>query len=96
MMGNDVTDLLDALHSGTMTLDEVARRFRERAWPRRERPEPTTYVEMAAEELLDPEPYVPGSYDDVAAAFHAGRLSETQYTKLIEAIAESKRDQDSR
>ena len=95
-MGNEVTEMLDALHNGTMTIDQVVQRFRERTWPRRQRPEPTTYADMAAEELQDPEPYVPGSYDDVAAAFHDGRLTEEQYTKLIEAIAESKRDEDAR
>lgn len=90
-MQNEVTELLDALYDGTMTVDDVARRFRERAWPRRQVAEPGSYLEMAAAELQDPEPYVPGSYDDVAAAYHQGRLSDADYTLLIEAIADSKR-----
>jgi|ERR1700683_1548436 hypothetical protein len=95
-MSNEVTDLLAALRDGTMTIDEVAQKFKERAWPRRQRPEPGSYLEMASQELEDPEPYVPGSYDDVAAAYHRGELSDQQYTVLIEAIAESKRSEDAR
>lgn len=93
-MRNEITGLLDALYDGTMTVDEVARRFRERRWPRRQVAEPGSYLEMAAEELQDPQAYVPGSYDDVAAAYHRGRLSDADYTVLIEAIAESKRGSD--
>jgi hypothetical protein len=94
MMSNEVGELLNALHAGTMTIDQVAQRFRERNWPRRQRPEPTSYAEMAAEEAQDPDPYVPGSYDDVAAAYHSGRLSEAQYATLVQAIADSKRRED--
>lgn len=90
-MSNEVTDLLDALYEGTMTVDEVAQRFRDRSWPQPLTPEPTSYLEMAMAEAQDPEPYVPGSYDDVAAAYHRGRLSDSDYEKLIEAIADSQR-----
>src|SRR6266568_92774 len=75
-MTNEVIDLLDALYRGEMTLDAVAQRFRDRKWPRRRRPQPTTHLELAAAELEDPEQYVPGSYDDVAAAYHRGRLTD--------------------
>ena len=94
MMSNEVTDLLDALHEGAITVDEVAQRFRERTWPRRQTLEPSGYIEMATAELQDPEPYIPGSYDDVAAAYHRGRLSDSDYAILIEAIADSKRASD--
>lgn len=89
-MKNEVTDLLDALYDGAMTVDEVARRFRERTWPRRQAATPNSFLEMAAAELQDPELYVSGSYDDVAAAYHRGRLSDADYAVLIEAIADSK------
>jgi hypothetical protein len=95
-MNNEVTDLLAALRDGTMTTEEVAEKFKQRAWPRRQRPEPASYLEMASQEMRDPEPYVPGSYDDVAAAYHRGELSDEQYAVLIEAIAESKRSEDAR
>jgi len=93
-MRNEVTDLLDALYDGTMTVDEVATRFRQRVWPRRQIAEPGSYLDMAAAEQQDPESYVAGSYDDVAAAYHRGRLSDDDYSILIEAIAESKRAAD--
>lgn len=89
-MRNEVTELLDALYDGTMTVDEVARRFRQRTWPRRQSSTPHSFLEMATAELQDPELYVPGSYDDVAAAYHRGRLSDADYAVLIEAIADSK------
>lgn len=95
-MRNEVTELLDALHEGAMSVDEVARRFRQRTWPRRLTSEPNSYLEMAAAEMQDPEPYVPGSYDDVAAAYHSGRLSDADYAVLVEAIADSKRADDAR
>jgi hypothetical protein len=95
-MSNEVTDLLSALREGTMDIDEVARRFRGRSWPRRDNAKPTTYLELAIQAQQDPEPYVPGSYDDVAAAFHRGDLSIDQYDVLAQAIAESMRAEDRR
>ena len=47
-MNNEVTRMIDALHSGELSLDEVAQRFRERSWPRMPRQEPRSYIEMAA------------------------------------------------
>jgi hypothetical protein len=88
-MSNEVTDLLSDLRNGTIDVDEVARRFRERSWPRRDNPRRTTYLELAKQAQEDPEPYIPGSYDDVAAAFHRGDLSIDQYDLLAHAIAES-------
>jgi hypothetical protein len=91
---NEVTNLLNALHDGSMTIDEVARKFRERNWPRRQRPLPGNYEEMARTEIQDPDHYIPGSYDDVAAAYHSGRLTDAQYTTLITAIADAKAEED--
>lgn len=90
-MSNEVTRLLDALHDGSMTLNEVAERFRSRTWPHRLEPQPNSYLEMAAAELEDPDPYIPGSYDDVVAAYDRGRLTDAQYAVLVTAIAESRR-----
>lgn len=95
-MTSEVSDLIDALRDGTMTLDEVAQRFRERQWPRRRRPPPASYLEMAARVQEDPEPYDPNSFDDVTAAYHRGELSDSQYDTLAEAMAESKRAEDER
>jgi hypothetical protein len=89
IMSNEVKDLLDALHEGKMTLEDVAGEFKERIWPERRTPPPATYAELAADDLADPDPYIPGSYDDVVAAYDRGRLTTAQYTALADAIAES-------
>jgi hypothetical protein len=95
-MTSEVSDMLKALRDGTMSLEQVAQRFRDRAWPRRRRPPAASYLEMASRAQEDPEPYVPGSFDDVAAAFHRGDLSRDEYRVLSEAVAESKRAEDRR
>ena len=90
-MVNEVTELLDALHDGTMTLDEVVQRFRERRWPRRHRREPASYLEMAAAELQDPDPYLPGSFDDVVVAYDQKKINREQFRVLSEAVADAER-----
>ena len=93
-MTDEVAELLDALEEGRLTLDEVAQRFRVRKWPRRQHQAPATYLEMAAAELQDPDPHIPGSYDDVAAAYHQKRISRDQFRVLSEAVAEAQRAED--
>jgi hypothetical protein len=95
-MTSEVSDMINALRNGTMTLDQVAQQFRERKWPRRRRKPPGSYLEMAARAQEDPEPYDPESFDDVTAAYHRGELSDSEYDTLTEAMAESKRAQDRR
>jgi hypothetical protein len=95
-MTSEVTDLITALRNGSMSLEDVASRFRERTWPRRRKHAPATYLEMATAAQEDPEPYIPGSFDDVAAAHQLGRLSDAEYEVLSEAVAESKRAEDRR
>jgi hypothetical protein len=53
-------------------------------------------MEMAAAALEDPEPYVPGSFDEVAAAYRRGELTRPQYRALAEAVAESLRTAEQR
>jgi hypothetical protein len=93
---SEVSNMIRALRDGTMTLDQVARQFRERKWPRRRWIPPTSYLEMAARAQEDPEPYVPGSFDDVTDAYDCGELSRDEYRVLSEAVAESKRAEDRR
>jgi hypothetical protein len=95
-MSTAVIDLLNALRDGTMSLDEVAQRFRDRSWPRRSKPLPTTYMELAAAAQEDPDPYTPGSFDDVDAAYFQGKITEDQYEVLAQAMAESMRAEDRR
>ena len=93
---NEVNTLIESLRNGSMTLDEVAQRFRERSWPRRKTPPPASYLELAAAAQEDPEPYLTGSFDDVAAAHQDGKISDDEYEVLSEAVAESKRAEDRR
>ena len=95
-MSSEVTDLITALTNGSMSLDEVAQRFRERSWPRQRKPAPATYLEMAAAAQEDPEPDLEGSFDDVDAAYERGDLSDDQYDFLARAMADSLRAEDLR
>jgi hypothetical protein len=96
MITTEVTEMIAALRDGSLSLEEVARRFRERSWPRTRRPSPASYLEMAAAALEDPEPDVPGSFDEVVAAYDRGDLTRAQYRTLAEAVAESLRAEDER
>jgi hypothetical protein len=96
MITTEVTELIAALRDGSLSLDEVAQRFRERTWPRTRKPNPASYTELAAAAQEDPEPYVPGSVDELAAAYRRGELTRQQYRVLVEAVAESLRAEDQR
>jgi hypothetical protein len=87
MTNSEVADLLAALRAGSISVDEVAARFRERSWPAASRPMPASYAEMAAQQ--DPEPDLPGSFDDVTAAYDRGELTREQYRALAHAVADS-------
>ena len=89
-MTNEVKDLIAALRDGSLSLDEVAQRFRERSWPRTKPPRPTSYLEMAEGASRDPEPDVPGSFDEVVAARDRGEITDEQYWVLAEAVVEAK------
>jgi hypothetical protein len=86
---DEVIDLIGALKSGELSLDEVAAKFRQRTWARTRGPVPESYAEMAAAAQLDPGANVPGSYDDVTAAYDRGELTSGQYDVLAEAVAAS-------
>jgi hypothetical protein len=55
-----------------MTLEEVAQQFRTRSWPRRNTQKSQDYIGLAAAAQADPDTYLEGSFDDVAAAFLRG------------------------
>ena len=88
-MANEVSDLINALRDGSMSLNEVVQQFRERTWPATKRPLPQDYLEMAARSEEDPEPDVPGSFDEVVAAYYRGELTRAQYQALSAAVADS-------
>ena len=80
----EVDELIVALRNGTMNIEQVAQRFRERSWPRSRRIEPRTYLELAEAAQNDPPPLVPGSFDEVAAAYYRGDLSRPDYRILAD------------
>lgn len=85
---SEVTELIQAFRNGELSLEEVAQRFRERDWPRRRHLEPATYLEMAAASERDPEPDVPGSFDEVYAALDRRELTDDQFQVLQDAALE--------
>lgn len=72
-----------------MSLEQVAQRFRERTWASTSPPPPAGYLEMAAAALQDPEPPIPGTFDDVETAYARGELTRDQYRVLADAVAEA-------
>jgi hypothetical protein len=87
MSSSEVTEWLDALRAGRMSLDEVAERFRHRNWAASRRAGPTTPIEMARQQ--DVEPDMPGSYDEVTAAYDRGDLTSEEYRVLSAKVAEA-------
>jgi hypothetical protein len=90
-MTSEVTELIHALVDGSMSLEEVAERFREREWPAANPGQPDSYIEMAERALQDPRPDIPNSFDDVVSAYGRGELNRVQFRVLAKAVAESKR-----
>jgi hypothetical protein len=86
---DEVQHLIGALRSGELTLDEVAARFKARRWPDTAVTEPQSYLELAAAAQRDPEPDVPGSFDEVTAAYDRGEITREQYRTLAHAVAEA-------
>jgi hypothetical protein len=88
-MANEVSDLINALRDGSMSLHDVAQQFRKRTWPLTKKPPPQDYLEMASRAEEDPEPDVPGSFDEVVAAYYRGELTRTEYQTLAAAVADA-------
>ena len=89
MTSNEVKDLIAALRDGSLSLEAVAQRFRERSWPRVAPPRPTSYLELAEAANRDLEPDVPGSFDEVVGAYDRGDITQAQYRVLAQAAAEA-------
>jgi len=84
--GGAVTAMLTAYRDGTYTLDDLSLEFRARRWPRVPDVCPPE-LEQARAAIDDPEPYVPGSFDDVVLAYDRGWLSDDDYDVLSGAAA---------
>jgi Zeta toxin len=85
-LGGEITSLIDAYYTGNISLEDLTNRFRTRTWPV---VPPTCPPEMkdAAPAVDDPEPYIPGSFDDVVLAYDLGKLSDRDYQQLAKAAA---------
>jgi hypothetical protein len=92
MTMSEVTDLLAQLRAGSISLEEVADRFRHRAWPGRPAPPSRTAGEALAAEERDPEPPVEGSFQEVHAAYIRHELTDEQYAVLADAVSRTGRD----
>jgi hypothetical protein len=88
-MSTEISELIAALRDGSMTLDQVAERFRRHSWPPRVTAPPETYLDLAAAAQQDPPLDVPGSFDEVTAAYDRGEITRAAYRQLAEAAAES-------
>jgi len=84
--GGAVTAMLTAYRDGTYTLDDLSLEFRARRWPQVPDVCPPE-LEQARAAIDDPEPYVPGSFDDVVLAYDRGWLSDADYDVLAGAAA---------
>lgn len=85
MSGTEVVELIAGLRAGRLTLAEVAERFRRLQWPSSRRPTPMTYAELADQQDVDVD--VPGSFDEVTAAYDRGALTSDEYRVLADAVA---------
>ncbi|MEV5710275.1 hypothetical protein [Actinoallomurus sp. NPDC052274] len=86
---SEVTDLLAELRNGSMSLEQVADRFRQRQWPSRKTSTPDGSANTFAVEEQDPEPLMEGSFDEVYVAYMRHELTDEQYEVLARAAAES-------
>ena len=88
----EVTMMIWAYLAGEMTLAVLAGRFRSRRWPAVP-PATPPGMEEATAAIDDPEPYVPGSFDDVVRAYDRGWITDPDYEALAAAAAAGVRGQ---
>ena len=82
--GSAVTAMLGSYRDGRLSLDDLSLEFRARRWPQVPDVCPPE-LEQAREAIDDPEPSVPGSFDDVVLAYDLGWLSDADYDILATA-----------
>ena len=76
--------MLTSYREGRLSLDDLSLEFRARRWPRIPDVCPPE-LEPAREAIDDPEPYVPGSFDDVVLGYDLGWLSAADFDILAVA-----------
>ena len=78
--------MIVAYRVGQLTLDDPLLELRARPWPAVPSACPPG-MGAAAPAIDDPEPHVPGSFDDVVLAYDLGQLSGQDYEALSSAAA---------
>jgi hypothetical protein len=84
--GGEVTGMIAAYRAGQLSLGDLALEFRARRWPVVPSACPPG-MEQAGPVIDDPEPYGPGSFDDVVLAYDLGQLTDADYAVLASAAA---------
>jgi hypothetical protein len=84
--GSAVTAMLVSYRDGRLSLDDLSLEFRARRWPQVPDVCPPE-LDQARAAIDDPEPYVPGSFDDVVLAYDLGWLSDADYEVLAPAAS---------
>jgi hypothetical protein len=87
MSATDVSGLIAELRAGRLSIDDVAERFRHRDWPATRRRPRATCDEIALQQDVDVD--VPGSFDEVTAAYDRGELTSDEYRVLSDAVADA-------
>ncbi len=82
--GSAVTAMLVSYRDGLLSLDDLTLEFRVRRWPAVPDVCPPE-LDQARAAIDDPEPYVPGSFDDVVLGHDLGWLSDADYDVLAAA-----------
>ncbi len=82
--GSAVTAMLVSYRDGLLTLDDLTLEFRVRRWPVVPDVCPPE-LDQARAAIDDPQPYVPGSFDDVVLGYDLGWLSDADYDVLATA-----------
>ena len=85
---DEVTGMIGSYLAGALTLDAICQKFRSRRWPAVPAACPAG-LETAAPAIDDPEPYVPGSFDDVVRAYDLGWITDPDYEAFAAAAAAS-------
>ena len=82
--GSAVTAMIVSYRDGRLSLDDLSLEFRARRWPQVPDVCPPE-LEQTRDAIDDPEPYVPGSFDDVVLGYDLGWLSDADYNVLATA-----------
>lgn len=85
-----IINMIAAFRADELTLSQLAELFHARQWPAVPAACPPS-IAAAAAAVDDPQPYIPGSFDDVVRAFDMGHISETDYELLAWASSSASR-----